>query len=134
MHEGTVSKLRFYESFHRSVHKCVCIKLIKFISLTRTESLLLAFLQKEDRYSLKFRFLSISKSSNFRWITTFQNFFVHYMSPDILTFISKNEQVRLSWFNLMLLFSTIQWTERYHVLIFLLKHKKFCHLQNYTHR
>ena len=38
---------------------------MKFDNLARTESFLPAFLHNEDAYSLKFRFLSICKPSNF---------------------------------------------------------------------
>ena len=39
--------------------------LMKFENLARSESFLPDFLHNEDKYSLKFRFLSICKTSNF---------------------------------------------------------------------
>ena len=41
--------------------------LMKFVNLGRTESFLPAFLHNEDTYSLKIRFLSICKPSNFAY-------------------------------------------------------------------
>ena len=45
--------------------------LMKFENLARSESFLPDFLHNEDKYSLKFRFLSICKTSNFETETAF---------------------------------------------------------------
>ena len=86
-YERTVSKLRF-----KRIR--LCLKLIKFDSLARTDSLLPAFLHKEGACSLKFAFLLISKPNNF-YLLLSQSLFVPYISPSILIFISRNEQVTL---------------------------------------
>ena len=62
-YERTVSKLIFYKSFRKNTR--LYLKLTKFDSLAKTDSLLPASLYKENTFSLKFRFLTISKSNNF---------------------------------------------------------------------
>ena len=55
--EGTVSKMQFYKNSQDNT--------LLFDSLARTYSLFSAFLHKDNTYSLKLRFMSISKTNNF---------------------------------------------------------------------
>ena len=72
-YERKVSKLRFHQSFQKNTslfNKNLKKKKLenffkKFDILARTDSLLPAYLHKEDICSLKLRFLSISKPNNF---------------------------------------------------------------------
>ena len=80
------------------------LKLIKFDSLARTDSLLPAFLRREDACSLKFRFLSISKPKNFGLLLS--QFYLFPILAQKFSFLHpETNKKHLSWFNFMLLYS-----------------------------
>ena len=77
---------------------------LKFDSFARTDSLLSAFLLKEDTCSLKFRFLSISKPNNSCLLLS-QIFSFPILPPKFSFLYPKTSKLHLSWFYFMLSFS-----------------------------
>ena len=136
-YEGTVSKLRFCESFQKNTS---LFKTYKIYSLARTDSLLPAFLLKEDACSLKLRFQSISKPNNFRLLRS--HFFRSLYWVKHCHFCIQKRTSNI-YFGLIscYYFQCIQYPGSYRVLDFLLKNlsprrkdKKLGHLQNYTNQ
>ena len=115
--EGTVSKLRFCESFQKNTS---LFKTYKIYSLARTDSLLPAFLLKEDACSLKLRFQSISKPNNFRLLRS--HFFRSLYWVKHCHFCIQKRTSNI-YFGLIscCYFQCIQYPGSYRVLAFLLK-------------
>ena len=112
-----VSELRFYKSFQKNTS---LFKTHRFDSLARTDSFLPKFLHKEDICSLKFRFLSISKPSNFCLLLS-QIFCSLYQPKHFFFYNQKLASDTYLGLNSCFYFQTIQQPESYRALAFLLK-------------
>ena len=115
----------------------LCWKLIRFGNLDKTYSFLPAFLQREETYSFKFKYLSIATTTNFCFELS-QIFPSPIRAQTFSCVYPETKKWHLSWFSFMQLLSNhsiAKWLScsDLQIKVFKLyrKQKWFCHLQNY---
>ena len=117
MREGA-SKLRIYKSFQKNTS--LFNTHINFDSLARTDCLVPAFHHKEDPYSLKFRFLLISKLSNICLLLS-QFFLFPVLARTFSFFCPEKSNLYLSWLISCYYFQTVQKLDSYRVLTYFIE-------------